>query len=182
MNYKKVLFGIIASSLIGTSFLGCGCSQAEKAKEDVSKGVKEGVDKVENAADNVKDATVSLFDSVKDKTMDYSKEELVKDLKDKGLNVEDFENTSEYFSVEKVAYKINNDAIYVYEYSLTDEDKIKNDINSITDNGNIINGSTVKWTSKPHIYKKGRLVAIYDGENEDTLNKLKEVLGTPILG
>lgn len=181
MNHKKVLFHIIASYLIGTSFLGCGCSVAKKTKDDISNGVKEGVDKTENATEGIKDATVNLFDLVKDKTMDYSKEELVRDLKDKGLNVESLEDTSEYFSVEKVAYKINNDAIFIYEYSLSDEDKIKSDINSITDNGNVINGSTVKWTSKPHVYKKGRLMAIYDGKNEDTLNKLKEILGTPIL-
>ena len=66
--------------------------------------------------------------------------------------------------------------------SIGDSEKLMNDLKTITNNGATINGKAITWTAAPHVYKKGRIIVIYDGSNETTLTDLKDILGDPILG
>ena len=168
--------------LLSSIFTGCGCSNTKNgAEEDIKNGVEKSTDNVQNATESIKDVTKDLFETLKDKSMAYSKEDFVNALKTKGITVEEVENKTEYFTANKYAYKINNETVYVYEYEANDTDKLKEELNSISEGGNKIKGSTIEWKTKPHIYKKGRIISIYDGKNEDTLKLLSEILGDPIL-
>ena len=87
-----------------------------------------------------------------------------------------------YFSAKNTDYIINDEKFSVYQYNKEDKDKLEADLRSVTDNGVKINGATMNWKTAPHIYKKGRVVVIYDGDNETALTEAKEILGSPILG
>ena len=181
MINKKTLLTLLCSGVVATTFLlGCGCNIS--TTENVKEGVGDVERGAENVADNVKNAGESLYGKVTDKSMEYSKDDFIKDLNSHGIQTTEFENKTEYFTADKYGYKVGDDSIYVYQYNTKGEADIEKDINSIEDNGNKINNSIVQWNSGAHIYKKGRLVVIYDGNNKDTLNKLNEVLGNPILG
>lgn len=180
MINKKTLLTLLCSTVAASTLLfGCGCNNAaETAKEDVQKGVNG----VENAADNVKDAGESLYNRVTDTSMEYSNKDFAENLKSEGIEATEFENNTEYFTANKYGYKVGDGTIYVYEYDTKDEATIEKDINSIKDNGNKINESIVQWKNEAHVYKKGRIVVIYDGNDRGVLDKLNGILGNPILG
>ena len=103
---------------------------------------------------------------------------------EKGLDSETKEKYNEILyrlSVENDDYTINGDRLSIYEYDESAKSTLEGDLKSITDNGMMINGNKTSWTKAAHIYKKGRLVVIYDGNNESILTTLKEVLGEPLL-
>lgn len=191
MIKNKKIFALIASSLVAASFMtGCGPTnvkdEVEQGADDVKDDVEDAGDDVkegiEDAGDDVKDATESLYEKVTDNTMQYSNEDFVKSLNEKGIEVTDFDDDTEYFTGEEYGYKVGDGIIYVYEYETDDIEEIKTDINSIKDNGNQIKDEVVQWTKAPHIYKKGRILVVYDGNDESLLNNLKEMLGDSIVG
>lgn len=174
---RKKLIPLILSVTIAASFglVGCG-------KDNDGTTADNGKSTVEEAADDVKDTAEGLWDKVTDTSMDYKEEKLKTELEDKGYDLKKVDSTDSYFSVDSHTYDIDGDQLTVYEYGEDETETMKTDVNSITDEGTKINNKTVEWKSNPHVYKKGRVVAIYDGENKDIINTLKDVLGHPILG
>lgn len=178
MKNKKILALCVASCLgIASLFMGCN----NNAKDDVDKAAEDVKDKVDDVGEGVKQETQRLVDKVRDKTMTYSEDDFEKSLKEKGIKVEEIDTEKSFFSVDSDDYLINNQRISVYEYEVTDEDKLNDDLATVGDNGMTINGETVTWQVKPHIYKKGRIVVLYDGNDEATLNTLNDILDSPIL-
>ncbi|MDD5794991.1 hypothetical protein ACTNDG_05485 [Clostridium sp. HCP1S3_B4] len=184
MITKKTILSLLCSGVVASTFLlGCGCNNTtEGAKEDIEEGTNNLEEGAEHLTDNVKNAGESLYNKVTDTSMEYSKDDFIASLKNDGIETAEFENKTEYFTADRYGYKIGDDSIYVYEYDTKGEADIEKDINSIKDNGNRINDAIVQWNSEAHIYKKGRLIVIYDGNNKDILNKLNGILGNPILG
>lgn len=169
---KKRIFSFLITLIVLISF--CGCN-AKNAIEDASENIKQG-------SENTKSNSTDLIEKIKDTPMDYSKDEFKKDLDNKGLKAEKLDSTKPFFSVKSEDYKIVGGSLSVYQYETSDKDKIISDMKTISDNGTVINGTKISWSKAPHIYKKGRVVVIYDGDNESTLTSLKEILGEPLIG
>lgn len=178
-NIIKVL--LVLGLGISTVFLGCnsdsvedGKKKIENATENLDSDIKDGIDKIGNGGD-------TLWDKVKDLSMKYNEDDFEKAMKEKGYKLLEIDDTKSLLSVDNDDYTLNGDRISVYEYDEAAENTIEGDIKSIADNGTVINGNKTKWNSTPHIYKKGRILVIYDGNNESVLTALKEILGEPIL-
>lgn len=169
---RKRFFSFFIALIVLTNFYGCN---AKNVVEDASENIKQGTE-------SNKSNSIDLVDKVKDTPMNYSKDEFKKDLENKGLKAEKLDTTKPYFSVKSEDYKIVGGSLSVYEYEASEKDKIINDLKTVSDNGTVINGTKISWSKAPHIYNKGRVVVIYDGNNESTLSSLKEILGEPLIG
>ena len=191
MNRKKIMPLLLALTLGASSLLyGCGDGDAnnDNATNNVQESVKERADDakedVKDTTENAGDRAKSLWDNVTDTTMDYTTSDLQNDLKNNNINPEKVNRDHSLFSdVDSDSYKLNNDQIIdVYQYGITDNEKMSNDLSSLSQYGMTMNGKEVTWKTGAHIYKKGRIVVVYDGNDGDTITTLNNVLGTPILG
>ena len=172
---KKIIFSLAFIIGIFSSVFLVGCKTKETG-DNIGKKVEEGAEKTGGA-------TSDLVSKITDTSMDYNKDDLRKDVEAKGYIAKQVEETEKpYFSAENTNYIINNEKFSVYQYNKEDKIKLEDDIKSITDNGMKINGVSMNWSKAPHIYKKGRIVVIYNGDNEIVLTEAKEILGQPILG
>lgn len=189
MKKKKLLALVLALSLAtSTTFIGCNKNTAENAgdkikngAEDVGDAAKRGIEDVGEGIKNVGEAGVGLWDKVTDNSMTYNEDDFKKEIEKKGYKLTEIEDSKSLLSVENDDYTINGDRLSIYEYDESAKSTLEGDLKSITDNGMMINGNKTSWTKAAHIYKKGRLVVIYDGNNESILTTLKEVLGEPLL-
>ena len=191
MKRCKVLALCMSSCLaISSLLLGCNAKQdtknaADNVKngvEDIGEGVKQGA---EDIGEGVKQGTENLVDKITDNSMTYDEDDFKRELQNQGVNVQEVDTSKPLLSVDSddfILSNINNQRISIYEYEEGDKDKLNNDIASIKENGMNINGQKVTWNAKPHIYKKGRLVVVYDGEDSGALDTLRGLLGNPILG
>ncbi|WP_024616011.1 hypothetical protein [Clostridium sp. Ade.TY] len=177
MKKTKLLFiiGLLATSL--TSFISCSPKQAvDETKQKVEEGYDKAKEKVKEGVDNIFNDDEAKFNltSLKD------------DLKAKGFEPKEKESKNnameKLFSVSGKILSIKNGEIYVYEYNKDQKDKLKNDLNSIQNNNSIMNGGDIKWNVSPHFYSKGRVVVVYDGNNQEILNALSEIMGMPLVG
>jgi len=172
---KKRVIILISFMEIAFAVLLIGCGSNETG-EDIGKRIEDGAKKTNESA-------FDLGANITDTNMDYDKDALKTEVEAKGyIAKEILEVGNSYFSVENIDYIINDEKFSVYQYNKEDKNKLEEDLNSITDNGMKINNVNINWKKAPHIYKKGRLVVIYDGDNEVALTEAKEILGTPILG
>jgi hypothetical protein len=170
---RLVPLAFVIGITLSVFLLGCG---TKETVDDISKKVEEGAEKTGEAA-------FDLVSNITDTTMDYNNDDLKRDVEAKGyIATEVQEVEKSYFSAKNTNYVINDEKFSVYQYNKEDKDKLEADLRSVTDNGKKINGATVNWKTAPHIYKKGRVVVIYDGDNETALTEVKEILGPPILG
>ncbi|MGG7177636.1 hypothetical protein ACQPU1_08595 [Clostridium paraputrificum] len=177
MTFSTILFGCSAKKTLENTG-----DMVEEGANKVGDSVKEGVDKVGETAKDVGESGSDLISKITDTSMEYSRDDFKVALENKGYKLQKVEGSKSIFSVENDEYSINGDRISIYEYGKDDRAKLEGDIKTITENGTMINGSRMNWTSAPHIYKKGRIVVVYDGNNETTLTALKEILGNSILG
>lgn len=199
MKNKKIL-ALSISACLGLSSLlyGCGASNYANDKDgnlnstvnDAGNDVKDKVqdagedvkNSVKDAGEDIKNGTENIIDNVKDTTMTYDEDDFENDLRKNNVKVEDVDGENYLFSVGSDDYLLNGQRISVYEYDSDESQLLNNDIASIADKGNTINGKKVTWNAEPHIYKKGRIVVVYDGNDSSTLTTLKNILGDPILG
>ena len=118
----------------------------------------------EKVAENIKDGGEGLVRKVTDTSMEYTNTDFNKALEDKGYNLKESETVT------------------VYEYDTNGSSTLESDLGSINSDGTIINGTKMEWANAPHIYKKGRIVVVYDGKNESVLTTLNDLLGSPLIG
>jgi len=170
---RLVPLAFVIGISLSVFLLGCG---TKETVDDISKKVEEGAKKTG-------EATFDLVSKITDTTMDYNIDDLKRDIEAKGYIAKEVQEVGKsYFSVKNTDYIINDEKFSVYQYNKEDKAKLEDDLRSVTDNGMKINGETVNWKISPHIYKKGRVVVIYDGDNETAITEGKEILGPPILG
>lgn len=177
--YRKIILLISTLGILSLFLTGCGCNRAVQDTKNTAENVK---DAAEQGAENVKEGAVVLYNKVTDKTMDYEAQSLVKSLENEGYTLDENTNSSSHFSVEGKTYKINNDELHIYEYATTAAADLEKDFNTIGENAGTINNKEMQWKKKAHLYKKGRVVVIYDGEDSKILTSLKNHLGEPIVG
>jgi len=173
INRRVAPLALVMGIFLSAFLLGCG---TKGNVEEIGKKVEEGAKKTG-------EATSDLMSKITDTSMDYNKDDLKRAVEEKGYIAKEVEETEKlYFSAENTNYIINDEKFSVYQYNKEDRVKLEYDIKSITENGMKINGVNMNWNKAPHIYKKGRLVVIYNGDNEIVLTEAKEILGQPILG
>lgn len=189
MNKLKLTKLIVASSIIVSSFSLIGCTNnktVNDTKEKVEQGANETKEKVEQGVNDVKNATNETIEKFTDDEAKYDKNAIIKDLKEKGFNPEvtstQANDNTKIFSVDKQIVKIKGGELSLYEYPMDAKGKLEEDIKSIQDNGKTINGVTMTWTTAPHFYKKGRVLVVYDGNSQEIIKALNEILGNPIMG
>lgn len=179
---KKRLLPLLMAISISYSVLlaGCGCSQNTKnSADEVAQDAKDVKDDVKKGID---DTGAMLSSKITDTSMDYSMTELEKDLGSAGVDYSIEASKESLFTVDEKVLKISDGSeVRLYEYATDASAELNKDLDTVTDQGKYINGKAVEWTSNPHIYKKGRIVAVYDGNDKKTLSTLSDVLGEPIL-
>ncbi|MBU5487652.1 hypothetical protein KQI77_05665 [Clostridium sp. MSJ-8] len=179
MNRKKIFSILLAATLVfsTTSMIGCG-----KNKTDDENNNNSVAEDVKDTADEAAGETEKLFDKVTDRTMEYTAADLKTKLEEKGYDVSKEKDAEDYFTTKGKVYDVDGDTLYVYEYGEKDNSEIEKDINSIDIKGNKIGEKNITWKATPHMYKKGRVVVMYDGDNKGIINTLKETLGDPFVG
>lgn len=193
MNRKKIMPLLLALTLGASSLLyGCGNDDGDATNDNATNNVQESVkeraddakDNVKNSAEDAGDKVKSLWDNVTDTSMDYTTADLESNLKANNINPEKVDRDHSLFSdVDSDSYKLNDDQVVdVYQYGITDNERMSKDLSSLSADGMTMNGKEVKWNTGAHIYKKGRIVVVYDGNNADTIATLNKVLGNPVVG
>ena len=166
MNKKK-LTCLILSLGLSLSLAGCGCGKTNDGNNTAGNVIEEGA--------------ANIVDNITDTTMNYNASDFRRDLEKSGAKVEETEASQSHFSIDNKDYTIDGERISVYEYDEDAASTLKNDLSTVTNNGATINNKDVKWNKKAHIYKKGRIVVVYDGDNEKVLKVLNDTLGNSLL-
>lgn len=84
----------------------------------------------------------------------------------KWLTINDEENISVYLY--KNSEKMEEDASYIHEGGTSYTNGIKN--------------VEISWVSYPHFFKKGNIIVLYVGENQEIINTLEEIIGLQFAG
>lgn len=189
MNKLKLTKLIVASSIIVSSFSLIGCTNnktVNDTKEKVEQGANETKDKVKEGVNDITNTADETMEKFTDEEGKYDKNAIIKDLKSKGFNPEvtntKAKDNQKIFSVDKQIVKIKGGELSLYEYPMDSKGKLEGDIKSIQDNGKMINGTTMTWNTAPHFYKKGRVLVVYDGDSQEIIKALNEILGNPLMG
>ena len=141
-----------------------------------------GCSMTEKFAGNIKDGGEGLVNKVTDTSMEYTNTDFNKALEEKGYKLKEVETGTTNLSVQSKNYTLNGETLTVYEYDTNGGSTLQSDLGSIKNDGTLINGKKMEWANAPHIYKKGRIVVVYDGKNESVLTTLNDLLGTPLIG
>ena len=180
MNKKK-LTCLILSLGLSLSLAGCGCGKTNDGNNTAGNVIEEGANTVGDAEKDVGEGAKNIVDNITDTTMTYNEADFKKDLEKSGAKVEETEASQSHFSIDNKDYIIDGERVSVYEYDEDDASTLKNDLSTVANNGATINNKDVKWNKKAHIYKKGRIVVVYDGDNEKVLKTLNDTLGNSLL-
>ena len=180
MNKKKLTCLIISLGL-SLSLAGCGCGRNNDGNNTVGNVIENGANTVGDTVKDVGEGAANIVDNITDTTMNYNASDFRRDLEKSGAKVEETEASQSHFSIDNKGYTIDGERISVYEYDEDAASTLKNDLSTVTNNGATINNKDVKWNKKAHIYKKGRIVVVYDGDNEKVLKVLNDTLGNSLL-
>ena len=117
----------------------------------------------------------------------YSTEEFVDELKHRNINIgtplSELTGYTGYggpsITVERPRRILaNGSEIAIYEFEEADyADEIAK---TISPDGQRVGLSFISWISKPHFYKKGKIIIQYVGEDLEILERLGDILGKPI--
>ena len=81
------------------------------------------------------------------------------------------------FQTEAQMITVNGESVQVFEFE--SEEAAKAAAGTVSQAGTLIGETIVEWRDAPHFYRAGRVIVIYAGNNEATLNTLQAVLGEP---
>lgn len=200
MNRSKLAKIILASTILVSSFSLIGCTN-NKVAEDTNNTKNKVEQDMTNTKDKVKDEVTDNkgnINNVTDKNNNnkedfteeeskFDKETVLKDLKAKGFDPKvtdtnaNTKNNEKIFSVDKQIVKIKGGELSLYEYAKDAKANLNNDINSIENKGNMINGMKMTWNASPHFYSKGRVIVVYDGNSQEIMTSLNEILGNEVV-
>jgi hypothetical protein len=105
--------------------------------------------------------------------------ELLGALRAQGATVESSGTVQqEFFPVDANLLKVNGQDVQVFEFA--DENTRASTQATISADASTIGTSIPTWVASPHFWAKGRLIVLYVGEDQATVDLLTGVLGTPI--
>jgi hypothetical protein len=106
---------------------------------------------------------------------------LIAALQAAGATVEVGDSISQdFFSPEGNIIKVNGADVQVFEYESADA--MENESSQVAPDGGSIGTSMVSWMDTPHFYKTGRIIALYVGSDQTSLDLLEMVIGPQFAG
>ena len=106
---------------------------------------------------------------------------LVDNLRALGASVEPADDIEQvFFSVIGHIIRVNGEDVQVFEYA--DRAAANSDAALIAPDAGSIGTSMISWVATPHVYKSGRLIVLYIGDNRDITALLQNVLGPQFAG
>jgi len=85
-----------------------------------------------------------------------------------------------FFPVTGRVIKVNGGDVDVFEF--VDESAATNQAEQISPNGEFIGDFHVNWIDIPHLYKGGKLIVVYVGQENQVILALEAVLGQQFAG
>lgn len=105
--------------------------------------------------------------------------ELIDALRDAGATVEPVQEVAQpFFAVPGQIIDLNGTQVQVFEYA--DAAARKADSDLISPDGYSIGTSIVTWVDQPNFWAQGRLIVLYVGSDQATIDLLVGLLGEPI--
>lgn len=86
----------------------------------------------------------------------------------------------EFFTVDGQIIDVNGQDLQVFEYDSLQA--MESDAALVSADGGTIGTSSVMWIDSPHFYKSEKIIVLYVGTDETTLNLLDQVLGRQFAG
>jgi hypothetical protein len=106
---------------------------------------------------------------------------LVSSLEAAGVTVEPGDEVEQaFFTVMGRIIKVNGADVQVFEYESAEA--MEADAAQVSEDGGSIGTTMVMWVEAPHFYKLGRIIVLYVGEDQATLDLLEGVLGPQFAG
>jgi hypothetical protein len=106
---------------------------------------------------------------------------LVEALSTNGAIVEPVEDLDDsLFSVPVKVISVNGENVQIFQFEGEDEAQIASLI--VSEDDTEIGTNVFKWISEPHFFTKGKIIVLYVGQNQETLNLLESLLGKQFAG
>lgn len=106
---------------------------------------------------------------------------LVESLQANGATVEKADPVSQpFFKPQGQVLVVNGQDVQVFEYDSEASANAEADL--VAPDGSSVGTSIMTWIATPHFYKSGKLIVLYVGDQDDTINVLEAVLGTQFAG
>lgn len=111
--------------------------------------------------------------------MDY--DSLVEYLEEAGASVEPGGNVAQpFFTPLGQVINISGQDVQVFEYDSVADADAESDF--VSPDGSSVGTSIMTWIATPHFYKSGRVIVLYVGEQNDTIDTLEAALGIQFAG
>ena len=88
--------------------------------------------------------------------------------------------TQDFFSPEGSIIKVNGQDVQVFEYE--NNEAMENEASQVAPDGGSVGTSMMMWMDAPHFYKVGRIIVLYVGSDQPTLDLLQQVIGPQFAG
>jgi len=76
--------------------------------------------------------------------------------------------------------KIDNAEAQIFEYS--NESEMERNSAEINSDGSSVGNTMITWIDKPHFFKRGKIIMLYLGKDNNTLAKIEKILGKQFAG
>ncbi|MEW5989003.1 MAG: hypothetical protein AB1791_20450 [Chloroflexota bacterium] len=83
-----------------------------------------------------------------------------------------------FFTVQGLLVQVNGVEVQVYEY--TSEEARLSDSSQIQADGTIVGHSAIRWVAPPHFWAEGRLIVLYVGEDQATIDLFVSLMGPTV--
>ena len=187
MNRKSIL-SLTLTAMLGLSVLisGCGTNTDTNNNHTTDNGnnaTEKLEDSVDKAGDAVKDGAESIKEGVEGvgEAIKYTAIDVKNDIVNAGRDVKDSLDThKDYFSTTatETDYLANGDVVRVYEFNNSED--ADDAVSKISSDGLSINGEAI-YTTKPHYYRKGDTIIIYEGSDDAYITEFNNLYGNPIV-
>lgn len=106
---------------------------------------------------------------------------LIRNLRAAGVLAEQGESVDQPFlSVQGKIVKVYGENVQVFQYAHEAETDAQ--AAQVSPDGNTVGTTKIHWVGPPHFFKKGKLLVLYVGDNDEVLGALKSALGRQFAG
>lgn len=86
----------------------------------------------------------------------------------------------DFFTPEGTIVRVNGQDLQVFEYDTAED--MESEASLVAPDGGSIGTSMVMWVDAPHFYKIGRMIVLYVGSDQGTLDLLQQVVDPQFAG
>jgi hypothetical protein len=111
----------------------------------------------------------------------FGMSELIDALHAQGLDAKAGDSLEQpFFSVAGHFVNFNEESLQVFEYASAEA--MEHDAALVDPDGGSIGTTMVSWVGTPHFYKKGQVIVLYIGDNQELLKMFENILGLQFAG